>query len=444
MKAIPERIRSFGFWISDTFRGGSVKYHVGDIDFILKNHESSDAVKRIDDRKQKILKHATETTLFYKEFRGCTSIDSFPVINKNIIRERFNDFMSDKYPVRDLTCVTTSGSTGTPFKLYHDRDKRIRHTADTIYFNKCAGFELGMRLYFIRRRDERFRMSRLKSWTRNIVMVNSLDLKENKISSLIKELNNDRSRIVVMGYATSIESVCNYMKSKNLHPVRSNVITVIPIAEAINESTASLIEKFFTAPVCSRYATNENGIIAQQFIAGGREYIINTPGFHLEIMNFDNDSPEKDGNLGRIVLTDYFNYAMPLIRYDTGDIGVADTKYKNDCTYRVLTRLEGRKMDMIYDTSGRFVSSIDLLSGFYKYQDIKQFQIIQSGRGKYKLVLNCSDPYPGINDLTVYLKGYLGNDATIETEYVNEIPLLSSGKRKIVLNTYKSSPDQGR
>ncbi len=34
------------------------------------------------------------------------------------------------------------------------------------------------------------------------------------------------------------------------------------------------------------------------------------------------------------------------------------------------------------------------------------------------------------------LRRYLGSDADIRVEYVNDIPVLSSGKRKIVVNAY--------
>lgn len=37
----------------------------------------------------------------------------------------------------------------------------------------------------------------------------------------------------------------------------------------------------------------------------------------------DSDEPAEPGELGRIVITDLFNYAFPILRYDNGDTAVA-------------------------------------------------------------------------------------------------------------------------
>ena len=42
-------------------------------------------------------------------------------------------------------------------------------------------------------------------------------------------------------------------------------------------------------------------------------------------------------------------------------------------------------------------------------------------------------------EITKYFKKYLGDDAVIEFAYVKEIPLLSSGKRKKIVNEFMTS-----
>ena len=70
----------------------------------------------------------------------------------------------------------------------------------------------------------------------------------------------------------------------------------------------------------------ENGILAQQKTASENEFIINWASYHIEILNIDTNELAPNGTVGRIVVTDFFNYAMPLIRYDTGDLGVIDNQ----------------------------------------------------------------------------------------------------------------------
>ena len=58
----------------------------------------------------------------------------FPVVDKLIIKNHFNQFISVKYNSKKLNRMVTSGSTETPFVFYQDIKKKSRNIADTIYF----------------------------------------------------------------------------------------------------------------------------------------------------------------------------------------------------------------------------------------------------------------------------------------------------------------------
>ena len=58
------------------------------------------------------------------------------------------------------------------------------------------------------------------------------------------------------------------------------------------------------------------------------------------------------GQRGRIVITDLYNYATPLIRYDTGDVGIMHLDENN---HPYFSQVLGRKLDLIYDTKGNLV-----------------------------------------------------------------------------------------
>lgn len=66
---------------------------------------------------------------------------------------------------------------------------------------------------------------------------------------------------------------------------------------------------------------------------------------------------------------------MPIIRYDTGDIAKL-LKLKNGQTK--FKKIEGRKMDLIFDTKGNIISSFVIYTKFYNYYTLlKQYQFIQ-------------------------------------------------------------------
>jgi phenylacetate-CoA ligase len=149
----------------------------------------------------------------------------------------------------------------------------------------------------------------------------------------------------------------------------------------------------------------------------------------------DSDEQAEPGQTGRIVITDLFNYGMPLIRYDTGDIGaISQDSRKAGNMY--LAKIEGRKIDMLYDTKGNLVSSYLVYKNMWQYTEIIQYQLIQEGRKDYTFKINTDKRFTKEEKLIKEFKAYLGNDAIFTIEYVSEIPLLSSGKRKMIVNNY--------
>jgi phenylacetate-CoA ligase len=126
---------------------------------------------------------------------------------------------------------------------------------------------------------------------------------------------------------------------------------------------------------------------------------------------------------------------MPLIRYDTGDIGaISSDSRKAGNMYFV--KIEGRKLDLLYDTNGNLVSSYMVYKNMWQYTEIIQYQLVQEGRREYNIKINADDNFNKEAKLIKEFRTYLGEDAVFTVEYVAEIPLLSSGKRKMIVNNY--------
>src|SRR5690606_22450004 len=98
------------------------------------------------------------------------------------------------------------------------------------------------------------------------------------------------------------------------------------------------------------------------------------------------------------------------------------------------SKIEGRKVDFIYNTNNELLSPHAITNTMWKYNEVKQFQFIQKSEAIYVMKLNVEKPLISDQEIINDLKKYLGNDASITIEYVKEIPLLSSGKRKKIVN----------
>ena len=256
------------------------------------------------------------------------------------------------------------------------------------------------------------------------------------ILRLIEKINTDKSTIGFLGYASAYDAICRFLDANKKVKVKANILSAIAMSEALNEYTKNAMQQHFNCKCVSRYSNVENGIIAQQSVAGGNEFYINFASYYVEVLNLFNNEPSPFGKEGRIVVTDLYNKAMPMIRYDTGDIGVMNERLFEGKKILLLEKIEGRKMDMVFSSNGDLVSSFTITNGMWKYTELKQYQFIQTDKNKYLFKLNCELPFIREGTLVNEFQQYFGPGAEISVEYVNEIPLLNSGKRKKVMNLY--------
>ncbi|MCF6279243.1 MAG: CoF synthetase [Flavobacteriaceae bacterium] len=429
------KLRRNIFWLSDSFRGSIVKNHLLEIAKNLNEYNSKESILIRNNNLKNILEHAVSTVPFYSKYSSFKELINFPILNKNIIRDNFKDLQSSKFIDKKKNIVSTSGSTGTPFQIVQDVNKRYRNWADTIFFASRAGYEIGEYLIYIKLWSKVFGVKKIKGYFKNLRMHSVYKLSDNDISKLLDEIKSKSSGINMIAYSSSFEKIVNYLERNNSKPIQCNIKSMIAISERLSNRTKELVQKYFNCQVVSRYSNNENGILAQQNLIENNVFEINWASYFIEILELDEDIPVKNGAIGRVVVTDFFNYAMPIIRYDTGDLAVMNIDKQN---IPFLERIEGRKLDMIYNTSGELVSS-HLAYHLCKYGNFRQFQLVQYGLKKYEINLNTDTKIVDEYKLIEEYKGYLGRDANIKINYVNEIPILSSGKRQEVINTYYKS-----
>lgn len=274
--------------------------------------------------------------------------------------------------------------------------------------------------------------SQMLRWVQHISTIDVFNLSDSKIKSLLESMKQNSSNKSMIGYASIFKKIVNYLDSINSQPLDCNFKSLIGISERLDPAIKVSIKKYFNVDMVSRYSNAENGMLAQQ--PKDKEYFeINWASYYIEILNLNNNIPVIIGELGRIVITDLFNYCMPIIRYDTGDVGIMDIIDSK----KVLTKVEGRIMDMLKNTSGEILST-SVLMVINKYTEVLQRQIIQKTKKEYLFKLKIeNETFERQEDFVNEFKSYFGEDAIIKFEFVNEIPLLPSGKEQAIINEVK-------
>lgn len=424
-------IRSTVFWLKDFLTGGGNLKNVNEVRHYLNGKESGENVSQL----EKMLQYCSSHVEFYKPYSGYQGLHDFPVINKNVIRDNEAKMLAPGYDKEKLFKEETSGSTGTPLVIYQDVVKRKRARADTLVFSEFAGYKFGTRLYYSRVWNNYNKKTRLQSKIQNIIMQDSDKLGDSDLEALIIRLEKDHSEKSILIFASSLVALYQYALRREKKP-ELNVSCIITMSESLPESVRNGAAELFNTVVVSRYSDCECGIIAQQ-CPNSNEYHINTGSFYVELLKFDSNDPAEEGEMGRIVVTDLYNYAMPIIRYDTGDVGLLATKPECGKGAKVLKRVDGRRVDCFYSTKGEMLSPYVINNTMWRFSELRQYQFIQNDANDYLLKINSQpDQTIRIDEMLDAIKQYVGADANIIVENVDEIPLLVSGKRKQVICNY--------
>lgn len=152
-------------------------------------------------------------------------------------------------------------------------------------------------------------------------------------------------------------------------------------------------------------------------------------------MKIDIDESANPNEIGRIVITDLFNKAFPMIRYDTGDLGIYDLVNEEV----VIKKIYGRKLDNIYDPKGNIINPHSIARGIklvLNSDSTKQWQLIQKSSNSFvlKLSLKRKLKQEEKNNVINILKKTIDEDIHVNIVVVNEIPVLNSQKRQYVIN----------
>lgn len=423
-----KNIRYYGFWLLDALKGGKIKKNFDEIKYLLEQEDISDWQN---EKINILLKNAIANCKFYSGYDKYTDISQCPVINKAVIKESYNDILSTDFDKTTLHKMSTSGSTGTPFEILQNVEKRNRVVAELIYFNSIIGQNIGDKFIFYRVWTDKNKKSRIVQIKQNLLPIDILRLNDENLKYIANVLLKDKKIKSTLAYASTYDMIYNYMKKNNIKG-KFNVKAMVSSSELLTDTTRDGLEELIGCRVVNRYSNQENGVIAQSDLFH-RELVINGASYYVELLKLDSDEPAQPGEEGRIVVTDLFNYAMPLIRYDTGDLGIISDSEKGIYGFKSIS---GRRVDMIYDTKGRPLTPHTWSVYMWKYDKIKQYQFIQDGANDYTLKVNGAEEIYSEDDLKQTLKGVLGDDAKIKIEFVKEIPVLASGKFKKTICNY--------
>jgi len=230
---------------------------------------------------------------------------------------------------------------------------------------------------------------------------------------------------------------------KESNPAKKyHVSGVITQSENLSKNQREVISEAFHCPVHNRYSTEEFGVLGMEYDQESG-FEMNCCNYIIEVLDLHKDEPVKEGEIGRVVVTDLHSNAMPLVRYETGDLAIVGSYLDNERRWvGNLSELSGRTVQILFNTKGNPLYPLHLDEIMDPYHSIAQYQLIQQGQKDYTIKLVLGKKFQertfDIDKLKAELNQWLGDDALITITYVEYIEQLPSGKRPYIINKYQT------
>ena len=224
----------------------------------------------------------------------------------------------------------------------------------------------------------------------------------------------------------SAELAARYAIAHDIDDVR--VGQLITLGDRIDQNFRSLIRRAFGAETKDRYSSEEVGYIALQCPDHDWYHVVE-PAVIVEIVD-DDGQPCAVGQPGRVLVTSMINPAMPMIRYELGDL--AEWGPDCDCgiTWPVIHEIHGRLRRYITSPSGQPVYATFIDAPFAEMDGLLEFRVVLHSDGllfQYVSVAPLADDV--LTQIAEYLRTKFAHPWPVAIERVEAISERGQWKR---------------
>jgi len=348
-------------------------------------------------------------------------LNRLPVLTKGKVNEQPDKFISCIYPRGKMLSQHTSGTTGSGFHFQSTRKAlleqwavwwRYRSKLGIEYGEKCAMFG-GRSIVPVHQVKPPFYR---RNQPGNQIYFSAYHMGDNNLKYYIEALEKSKSRWI-HGYPSSIAVLAQYMINHDMK-LSYEVEHITTGAENLLQHQKEVIRKAFGIEPHQHYGMAEG--VANISEDKDHNWHIDEDFAAVEFLDCD-DSPYK-----KIVGTSLTNYAMPLLRYEVGDIAkIFDSR-------RVIS-IDGRKEDYIVLDNGNKLGRLDHI--FKDMVNIREAQIYQKVNREICVYIVKGQMYRNEDEIRLRDAIYerLG-DQKYKIQYVDEIKKGKNGKLRFVIS----------
>ncbi|RCK78369.1 MAG: hypothetical protein OZSIB_1471 [Candidatus Ozemobacter sibiricus] len=368
----------------------------------------------------------------YKDFRSLEDLSRVPLLDKETAR-RAPARLADPNAVDQALELRTSGTTGQVFREYVSKEHWVveqgvvwRHWSWTGY--RFRDPVATVRSYVPKEGEPLWKLDRV----RNFMFFSAYHLNPEGAEAYLRQMQQFKP-VILRGYPASLYVLARMAERLQLEtpPLKA----ILTGSEMLLPEYREVIERVFRARVFDWYGQAEctctlNECEAHEGMHINMEYGV------CELL----PDPRLPPNERRIVATCLHNRAMPLIRYDTGDIAILAERTTCSCGrgLPLVKGIRGRSDDFLYAPDGRIIPSVNLYTVMYKIDEIIAFQLIQDRLDHLEVRLEAKHFPAAVEErLRADLRERFGGGVTIDLRVNEPFIQTADGKKRPVISQVK-------
>lgn len=403
-----------------------------------------------------MVRHAARTVPYYREWfrqqgvdpdeiRTAEDLARLPLIDRDVVRQRPQRFVSTSREAMSAIPFHTSGTSGSHMVVYHDRQylwarlaiAQRQRQAEKAILGGAPKRTLSI-AYRGRSIDTHRSFLQESTFLRSRSDVLRLYGTESS-EATIAAINRYRPD-VIRGPGSHVEALFRTIvaRSAKVHLPR----LIVYGAETMTAGGKRLIEEQLGISVLANYGAVEAPYIG--FTCQQRSgFHLNSDVVHIRIVDADGKSVPK-GEEGEIVISNLINQGTVLLNYRLGDIGkLSCERCRCGRTLPLLDDLQGRVDEVIYLPGGEFVCSGQIWSVFEHRHDVIRYQMVQHSMQHFELRLMTVDraTFEHVkDDIVADLRPLLGESCRIKLVYHQQLKAEEGQKFKLVVSHVSPFP----
>jgi len=323
-----------------------------------------------------------------KDYTSPKDLAKFPITTKKDLKtNRISLFLKENINLASLYAYSTSGSTGTPLRIYQDCNVLAFLVAKYLRFLFLNGYSVRDKILSV---STPAKLDKNKTILQKFGFIRRLAVSYLLPIPQIVDILLDYKPQVLSGNRSHIDFIALELLKRKIRPGSLKLIAVG--AEMVHTSNRNLYKQAFGLNAIENYGSIEMGIMAYE-ISGTEGLHLNGDLTYFEFLD-KNGSPSADSEPGRIVVTDLINKTMPFIRYDQGDYAITKTFTGTDGKHeRRIAKIIGRDDDQIILPDGSIRPFHEFYEIMDKFHDIIQYRIIQKTKSHFQIKIAAKPDY---------------------------------------------------